>query len=234
MVVGLRIERLLEMLLEKEGRRANHSLMPCRCALVNELLLTAAEAQRPCRSSPCTLHAHVLARSAATGHYGGAAPLHGCAAAAEVRTQPPHAAVKVRTQPPPTNVEAWRTCRPNVCTRGCRRPPRRRTWPPLAAIHCSEMPAAAVYSTMGAGGRGMAAWGAAGLLVDLVQNWAILGSRVGEEGDGDSTILGPEERRLTICYVSFSYFEYLKRYILSIYKKLLKIKGIQLNTLELT
>ena len=96
------------------------------------------------------------------------------------------------------------------------------------------MPAAAVYSTMGAGGRGMAAWGAAGLLVDLVQNWAILGSRVGEEGDGDSTILGPEERRLTICYVFFSYFKYLKRYILSIYKKILKIKGIQLNTLELT
>jgi len=95
MVVGLRIERLLEMLLEKEGRRANHSLMPCRCALVDELLLTAAEAQRPCRPSPCTLHAHVLARSAATGHCGGAAPLHGCAAAAEVRTQPP-----------PTNVEA--------------------------------------------------------------------------------------------------------------------------------
>jgi len=91
------------------------------------------------------------------------------------------------------------------------------------------MPAAAVYSTMGAGGRGMAAWGAAGLLVDLVQNWAILGSRVGEEGDGDSTILWPEERRL----ISFSYFEYLEMYILSIYKKLLKIKGIQLNTLEL-
>ena len=79
----------------------------------------------------------------------------------------------------------------------------------------------------------MAAWGAAGLLVDLVQNWAILGSCVGEERDGDSTILGPEERRLTIYYVSFSYFEYLERYILSIYKKLLKIKGIQLNTLEL-
>ena len=95
MVVGLRIERLLEMLLEKEGRRANHWLMPCHCALVDELLLTAAEAQRPCRPSPCTLHAHVLARSAATGHCGGAAPLHGCAAAAEVRTQPP-----------PTNVEA--------------------------------------------------------------------------------------------------------------------------------
>ena len=221
MVVGLRIERLLEMLLEKEGRRANHSLMPCRCALVDELLLTAAEAQRPCRPSPCTLHAHVLARSASTGHCGGAAPLHGCAAAAEVRTQPPQAAVKVRTQPPPTNVEAWHTCRPNVCTRGCCRPPRRRTWPPvaLAAIHCSVMPAAAVYSTMGAGGRGMAAWGAAGLLVDLVQNWAILGSRVGEEGDGDSTILGPEERRLTICYVSFSlntykgiYYLYIKNY----------------------
>jgi len=63
----------------------------------------------------------------------------------------------------------------------------------------------------------MAAWGAAGLLVDLVQNWAILSSRVGEEGDGDSPILGLEERRLTICYVSFSYFEYLERYILSIY-----------------
>ena len=87
------------------------------------------------------------------------------------------------------------------------------------------MPAAAVYSTMGAGGRGMAAWGAAGLLVDLVQNWAILGSRVGEEGDGDSTILGPEERRLTIYYVSFSYFEYLERYILCIYIKIAQNKG---------
>ena len=177
--------------------------MPCRCALVNELLLTAAEAQRPCRSSPCTLHAHVLARSAATGHCGGAAPLHGCAAAAEVRTQPP-----------PTNVEAWRTCRPNMCTSGCRRPPWRRTWP--AAIHCSVMPAAAVYSTMGAGGRGMAAWGATGLSVDLMQNWAILGSLVGEEGDGDSTILGPEERRLTICYVSFSLNTYKGIYYLYI------------------
>jgi len=194
--------------------------MPCRCALVDELLLTATEAQRPCRPSPCTLHAHVLARSASTGHCGGAAPLHGCAAAAEVRTQPPQAAVKVRTQPPPTNVEAWCTCRPNVCTRDCCRPPRRRTWPPLAlaAIHCSVMPAAAVYSTMGAGGRGMAAWGAAGLLVDLVQNWAILGSCVGEEGDGDSTILGLEERRLTICYVSFSLNAYKGIYYLYIKK----------------
>ena len=71
----------------------------------------------------------------------------------------------------------------------------------------------------GSRGRGMAAWGAARLLVDLVQNWAILGSCVGEEGDGDSTILGPEERRLTICYVSFSlntykgiYYLYIKNY----------------------
>ena len=58
----------------------------------------------------------------------------------------------------------------------------------------------------GSRGRGMAAWGAARLLVDLVQNWAILGSCVGEEGDGDSTILGPEEKRLTICYVFFFIF----------------------------
>ena len=118
--------------------------MPCRCALVDELLLTAAEAQRPCRPSPCTLHVHVLARSAATGHCGGAAPLHGCAAAAEVRTQPPQAAVKVRTQPPPTNVEAWCTCRPNVCTRGCRRLPR---MPPAAAE--ADLATAGCHSLLG-------------------------------------------------------------------------------------